>query len=216
MNRVSFLAALLIFAGSANAQTKETGELHLYSHSTQIGIVANREFKDTKGRVVKVIYYGSSESNGPFHEELLMERSIHTYQFDENDCSIKSESFAPGMILTGSGESICFEGTSQAKLVTLCNARGIRTTEIRNILKDGYSSQKPLCCLTRPVKRWSLWTERFPRTLISFMVGVRLSMDSRWVLPLIAKKDDRKSCKFFVRSRTSITPTNICPGLRHY
>jgi hypothetical protein len=137
-------AALFILIGSANAQTKETGELHLYSHSTQIGVVANREFKDTKGRVVKVIYYtgGTSEFNGPFREELLQEHSIHTFQFDDNDCSIKSESFAPGMKPSGSSETICFEGTSEAKLITIRNARGIKTVEIRKILKDDHSRTK--------------------------------------------------------------------------
>jgi hypothetical protein len=145
MNRMSILpAALFILVGSANAQTKETGELHLYSHSTQIGVVANREFKDDKGRVVKVIYYsgGGEGLKGPFREELLREHSIQTNQFDDNGCNIKSESFAPGMKLTGTGETICFEGTAQAKLITTRNARGIRTAEIRKMLKNDYSSDK--------------------------------------------------------------------------
>jgi hypothetical protein len=144
MNRTSIFlpAALFILVGSVNAQTKEKGELHIYSHESQVGVVANREFKDEKGRVVKTIYYyGDADSNGQYREELLKERSIHTVQFDDNDCPIKGQNFDPGMKLTSSSETICFEGTSEDKLITTRDARGIRTAEIRKILKeDGRSS----------------------------------------------------------------------------
>jgi len=56
------LIVVLLFASSARAQ-KTKGELRLYERATQIGTVANREFKDDKGRVVKVIYYTQSDKS---------------------------------------------------------------------------------------------------------------------------------------------------------
>ena len=51
----------LLLSISVRAQDRESkGELHIYPRATQIGIVANREFKDQKGRVVKVIYLATT------------------------------------------------------------------------------------------------------------------------------------------------------------
>src|SRR6185369_12860396 len=89
------LGFLLLVSISAHAQEREPkGELRIYPRATQIGTVANREFKDDKGRIVKVIYYDyAGGSPGKFREELLREQSSSTYEYDEYDCAIKSKSY---------------------------------------------------------------------------------------------------------------------------
>src|SRR5215468_9902756 len=66
------LGLVLLVSITARAQEAEPkGELRIYPRPTQIGTVANRQFKDAKGRVVKVIYYMyATPSMSNFREEL--------------------------------------------------------------------------------------------------------------------------------------------------
>src|SRR5215203_5300163 len=79
------LGILFLLPVSACAQELESkGELRIYERATQIGTVASRQFKDDKGRIVKVIYYThADDSMYRFREELLREQSIHTFEYDE-------------------------------------------------------------------------------------------------------------------------------------
>lgn len=127
------LALLLLFSISARAQDLESkGELRIYHRPTQIGVVASREFKDDKGRVVKVIYYtdaGNSESN--FREELLREQSSRTFEYDEYGCPIKSKSYDQAAKLIRIEELRCAEKTATRSLAIIRNAQGIKQGEAR-------------------------------------------------------------------------------------
>jgi hypothetical protein len=129
---------LLLLQGGASAQVAEQqGELRIYDRPTQINTVASREFKDDKGRVVKVIYYtgGGGGFEGPYSEELLREQSIHVYTYDDQDCLIKSETYEPGMKLTRTADAQCLPGTATPRLTTAHDARGVRQAETRHDAK---------------------------------------------------------------------------------
>jgi hypothetical protein len=131
---------LLLLSRSVSAQVSEQqGELRLYDRATQIGTTANREFTDDKGRVIKHIYYtgGSSGINGPYHEELLREQSIHVYAYDEYGCRIRSENYAPGMKLSSTAEVRCLDGTATPQLTTVRDARGVKQFENRHTASGG-------------------------------------------------------------------------------
>ena len=125
------LIMLLFLSVAVRAQVAEPkGELRLYGRATQIGTVASREFKDGKGRVVKVIYYtGGGSFEGPYGEDLLREQSIHTYTYDDHDCRIKSESYEPGMRLSRTEDVRCLDGTATPRLTTIRDARGVKQAE---------------------------------------------------------------------------------------
>jgi hypothetical protein len=129
------LITLLLLSVAVRAQVAEPkGELRLYGRATQVGTVANREFKDGKGRVVKVIYYtgGGSSFQGPFREELLREQSISTYTYNDQGCRIRSEVFKPGMKLSRTDNVRCHDGTATPRLTTISDARGVKQAEIRH------------------------------------------------------------------------------------
>lgn len=133
---LSFLLLLSISVGAQDRESK--GELHIYPRATQIGIVANREFKDQKGRVVKVIYYGYDDySTNNFREELLRERSSRTSEYDEYGCPIKSKSYDHLLNLTAVEEVRCAEGTSIPLLSTSRNSSDIKQRETRHTETGG-------------------------------------------------------------------------------
>ena len=127
------LAFLLLLSISAHAQDLESkGELRIYHRATQIGTVASREFKDDKGRVIKVIYYtdaGNSMSN--FREESLRVQSSSTFDYDEYGCPIKSKSYDQSAKLTRIEELRCVEGTATRRLAIIRNSLGIKQGEAR-------------------------------------------------------------------------------------
>lgn len=133
------LIILLMLSVTARAQVAEPkGELRLYSRATQIGTVACREFRDDKGRIVKVIYYtGGGSFEGPYREELLREQSVHSYTYDDHNCRIRSESYEPGMKLLRTQEARCFEGTATPSLTTVRDVRGIKQSETRHTTSGG-------------------------------------------------------------------------------
>ncbi len=130
------LSTLLLLSVTLCAQVAEPkGELTLYNRATQIGTVANRQFKDDKGRIVKVIYYtGGGSFEGPYREELLREQSIHLYTYDDHNCRVKCESYEPGMKLRSTEEVRCFEGTGTPSLTTVRDVRYIKQTETRHTI----------------------------------------------------------------------------------
>ena len=129
---VTVLLLLLCGAGVSAQVAEQQGELRIYDRATQINTVANREFKDDRGRVVKVIYYtgGGGGFEGPYREELLREQSIHLYTYDDHDCQIKSENYEPGMKLTRTADAQCLPGTSTPKLTITRDARGVKQAEV--------------------------------------------------------------------------------------
>jgi hypothetical protein len=125
---------LLLLSVAVRAQVAEPqGELTLYTRATQIGTVARREFKDDKGRIVRVIYYtGGGSFEGPYREELLREQSIRSYTYDDHNCRIKCESYEPGLRLSRTEEVRCFDGTATPSLTTVRDVRGIKEVETRH------------------------------------------------------------------------------------
>src|SRR5262245_39129790 len=133
------LIILLLLSVTVCAQvTEPKGELTLYTRATQIGTVANRQFKDDKGRIVKVIYYtGGGSFEGPYREELLREQSIILYTYDDHNCRVKCESYEPGMKLSRTEEVRCFEGTGTPSLTTVRDVRYIKQSETRHTISGG-------------------------------------------------------------------------------
>ena len=128
------MGLLALTSISVQAQGVEPkGELRIYPRATQIGTVANREFKDHKGRVIKVIYYtytGIPETN--FSEERLREQSSRTYEYDEYSCPVKSESYDQQRNLIFAEEVRCVERTATPSLTTVRNPQGIKQRETRH------------------------------------------------------------------------------------
>lgn len=113
------LGTILLFVSvSARAQELESkGELQVYPRATQVGTVASRQFKDVKGRLVKIITYtyaGDSMSN--FREELLREQSSRTWEYDEYSCPVKVESYDQLHNLMSTEETTCIRGMMTASL----------------------------------------------------------------------------------------------------
>lgn len=135
-----FVVLLLLLSGSVSAQVADQqGELRLYPRATQIGTTAMREFKDAKGRVIKDIYYtgGGGGIEGPYLEQLLREQSIRVYAYDDHGCRIRSETYAPGVKLTGTAEVRCLDGTATPQLTTVRDARGVKQFETRHTASGG-------------------------------------------------------------------------------
>jgi hypothetical protein len=133
-NTITTLGILLLLSIYAHAQEREpNGELRIYHRATQIRTVANREFKDDKGRTVKVIYYDyTGDSSGNIREELLREQSSSTYEYDEYDCAIKSKRYDRLQNLTSVEEVRCMEGKSIPLLTTVRNSSNVKQRETRH------------------------------------------------------------------------------------
>ena len=131
---VIVLSLLLLLSISTRAQEREPkGELQIYPRATQVGTVANRQFKDDKGRVVKIIYYDYADGAARnFREELLREQSSRTSEYDEYGCPIKSKSYDRLLNLTAVEEVRCSEGTSTPLLTTRRNSSDITQRETRH------------------------------------------------------------------------------------
>lgn len=130
MTMVSLLILVLLSITALAQEPEQKGELRIYHRATQVGTVANREFRDDRGRVSKIIYYTSGGSfEGPFLEELLREQSIHLFTYDEHGCRVKSQSYEPGLKLDRTREVRCFDGTATPSLTTVRYANGIKQFE---------------------------------------------------------------------------------------
>ena len=127
------VCVLLLASTYAQAQELESkGELRVYPRATQIGTVANRQFKNSKGRIVKIIYYTyAADTTSNFREELLREQSSRTYEYDDYGCPIKSESYDQLHNLTATEEVRCIDRTATASRTTVRNPLGIKQCETR-------------------------------------------------------------------------------------
>lgn len=140
MNKGAVSLAILVFLSMAGfaQQPEQEGELRIYPRATQVGTVALREFKDDKGRVSKIIYYTSGGSlEGPFHEELLREQSIHLFTYDEHGCRVTSQIYQPGLKLDRTREVRCLDGTATPSLTTVRDANGIKQFETIHTPRGG-------------------------------------------------------------------------------
>lgn len=128
------LALLLLMSISVHAQDSEgKGELRIYHRPTQIGTVAMRQFKDDKGRVIKIIYYTDADNSmSNFREELLREQSSTTFDYDASGCPIKGKTYDQAAKLTRIDEVRCAEGTATRSLTIIRNSLGIRDRESRH------------------------------------------------------------------------------------
>ena len=128
------LTILILWTISARGQELEPkGELRIYLRETQIGTIANREFKDDKGRVVKVVYYIHPDPSArPFREELMREQSTQMFEYDEHGCRIKTNTYGAGMNLRRIDEVRCSDGTAMPKLSTMRDSLGVRQRETRH------------------------------------------------------------------------------------
>jgi hypothetical protein len=128
------LGLLLLLSISAHGQERESkGELRIYQRATQVGTVANREFKDDKGRVVKVIYYTHADtSTNDFREQ-----STHMFEYDEYGCPIKSKNYDRTSKLTHTEEVRCVDGTATRSLTIVRNSLGIKQGESRHTETGG-------------------------------------------------------------------------------
>ena len=128
------LIILLLVPISARAQKVESkGELRIYERATQIGTVASREFKDNKGRVVKVIYYNHVDiATNDFREQ-----STRTFDYDEYGCPIRSKSYDRISKLTRTEEVRCVDGTATRSLTIVRNSLGVKQGEARHTATGG-------------------------------------------------------------------------------
>jgi len=127
---LTFLALVSVYGQAQEVGSK--GELQVYARATQVGTVANRQFKDAKGRIVKIITYTyAADSMGNFREELLREQSSRTWEYDEHGCPVKVESYDQLHNLTSTEETGCVSGTATASLATLRNPLGVKQRETR-------------------------------------------------------------------------------------
>ena len=126
------LGILLLLSIPVSAQEPE-GKLRIYERATQIGTVASREFKDDKGRLVKVIYYSHADTT----TNDFREQSTRTFDYDEYGCPIKSGSYDRTSKLTRTDEVRCVEGTATPSLTIVRNALGIKHGEIRHTATGG-------------------------------------------------------------------------------
>jgi hypothetical protein len=110
--------------------------LRIYERPTQIGTVANRVFRDAKGRIVKTIYYTGGALQGLYGEESLREQSTRVTTYDDYNCAVKNETFEPGMKLARTSETICREGTATPHISIGRDTRGVKQSETRHEL-DG-------------------------------------------------------------------------------
>jgi hypothetical protein len=131
---------LLLLDSRAYAQEDvQTSQLHIYDRPTQAGTVADRTFKDSKGRVVKsVIYTGGGPA--PYHEELLQVYLISIAKYGADDCVVRAATYWPGMILKSMIEGTCWPGTAMPKLTVFRDAHGVRTQETRHKTEAGKST----------------------------------------------------------------------------
>lgn len=107
-------------------------QLNIYSRQTQIGIIANRIFRDASGRVYKEIFYtGRNDARVPYTQEMLKERSIILYKYNEQGQRIRSEYYDAKMHLE-SVVGITYSGNKERREIKYTPA-GVRQYEIRYI-----------------------------------------------------------------------------------
>ena len=130
---------LLLDTGSNAQEDVRTSQLQIYDRPTQAGTVADRVFKDSKGRVVKsIIYTGGGPA--PYREELLQVYLISIAKYGPNDCVVRAATYWPGMILKSMIEGTCWPGTATPKLTIFRDAHGVRTQETRHKTENGKST----------------------------------------------------------------------------
>jgi hypothetical protein len=136
-----------ISAGSAAEQSPassrdaHTGELQIYSHSTSIGTIACRTFRDETGRVAKEIYYTSTRglrSHPPTEAELKVQ-SVYRYTYNQDGLRVKRDIRDPDNTIR---TIIHSEYNSARKLVREWSedGDGVRRWE-RHLHDDGQQSE---------------------------------------------------------------------------
>jgi hypothetical protein len=121
-----------------NEQAPHNGELQFYPFSTEVGTAARRRFYDTKGRVVKTVYYmeelvppGFPFRMSPlYREDQLTTQSIVIYRYDEHDRLAREEHYSPDMELSRVREMF-YNLDGYTKKDVWSDERGIRYYESR-------------------------------------------------------------------------------------
>jgi hypothetical protein len=130
---VSVAIVLLTMSGPVAGGESETddGELTIYSGWSEIGMVAERVFRDGDGRIAKTIYYGlrpgvDEKADRPYTEEMLAVREIVRHVYDDQGREIREERYSPDMRLRQVAQTT-YNARGRRTEVVYLNAEGVRT-----------------------------------------------------------------------------------------
>lgn len=121
-------------AMSASADAPDAGDLKIYDFVTQIGTVASRTFRDSAGRVSRIIYYTSHKLTANKLDALqqadLRPQSMELYYYNDNGQRRKLEKFDGNQKLT---YIVWFEYGPDGTLVRQwqTSPEGIKSSETR-------------------------------------------------------------------------------------
>jgi hypothetical protein len=129
------LCAPVAARSATPSSAEDAGELQIYPMMTQVGTVASRTFRDSDGRVSRIIYYSASGSGahsvaGPFAERDLKPQSMQQMHYDSAGRLWKTESFNSDHQLV-SVRQIEYRADGQKSRSWQTDATGIRTSETR-------------------------------------------------------------------------------------
>jgi hypothetical protein len=105
---------------------------------SQLGIVAQRVFRDSAGRVVKTIYYrlrlDSTDPNGsykkPYTEDRLVAAEILVHEYDASGHEVRVKHYSPSSVLSRTQE-IAYDDAGKMGSTTWLRADGSREYQIR-------------------------------------------------------------------------------------
>jgi hypothetical protein len=123
---------------ATSEQEPHNGELQFYPFPTEIGTAACRRFHDTKGRVIKTVYYMEQPGplcfafsiSRPYREDQITTQSIVIYRYDEHDRVAREEHYGPDTELSRVRETF-YECDGYTKKDVWKDERGIRYYESR-------------------------------------------------------------------------------------
>jgi hypothetical protein len=143
MSRKNVLLKSLIlcisFSDASRRQIAQpAGELRIYAFPTQIGVIANRTFRDDKGRISKEIFYTLKNfAEPPYTEAMLDVQSVVIYTYDDRGLKIKSEHYDRSMNLLYRWETKYDDNKGKREIKY--TSEGIRTYEIRYVERSSVS-----------------------------------------------------------------------------
>ena len=116
---------------------KQDGELTIYPMFGQTGVVANRTYRDDKGRLVKTVFYRAKERiEPPYKEEDLLIESIRIHKYDQQGREFREEHYSPDLKLNRIMVTL-YDSQGQKESIVWLNSKEVREYEIR--YSDGKS-----------------------------------------------------------------------------
>lgn len=104
------------------------GILTIYPRETQLGIAANRIFRDGNGRITRTIYYRANGKADPIREEDLVPEQVVNSHYDAMGRVRREEYCSPGMVRQWTWD---FVYSKDEEVRVKRSAEGLRTYEIR-------------------------------------------------------------------------------------